>query len=104
MLLLLCVLFAIAIYLQSRFLSILKGKHYDHWTALGSPSLIMNNSPSNNIAVIKFLWKKKYLEINDPVLTQISQQIRGLTIIYTFVFIMAIIYFILEVWRVPIAP
>jgi hypothetical protein len=34
--------------------------------ALGNPSLILNNSISNNLKVLGWLWGKDYEELGDP--------------------------------------
>ena len=55
----------IQMYLTKRLLDELKARFSDQWTQLGKPSLILNNSLSNNAAFMSFLWNEKYLGLND---------------------------------------
>ena len=64
-LIILAALAVIGIYLHYSFISLLKEAHHEKWKDLGSPALVANNTVGNNIAVLNFLRKKEYLEIND---------------------------------------
>ncbi len=66
------ILASLGIYLNYRYLLILKTTHYEKWKDLGSPEIITNNSLKNNIAVFNFLRKKESLALNDQTLTKIS--------------------------------
>jgi len=55
-----------------QFLRMLRTRHEQRWIALGKPSLILNNSISNGIAVTRFLWRRKYMELEDERLTRLG--------------------------------
>jgi len=50
----------------SRLLRQLKTSHWGVWESLGSPSLLLNNTPGNSWLVLRWLWTKGYSELNDP--------------------------------------
>lgn len=60
---------AVGFVLHSRFLKTLKTRHPDVLEALGGPNLFLNNSIKNGWAVQRFLHKKEYLALNDPLFT-----------------------------------
>jgi hypothetical protein len=62
---LMILVYIIQMYLTKRLLDELKARFTDQWAQLGKPSLILNNSLSNNAALISFLWYKKYLALDD---------------------------------------
>jgi hypothetical protein len=53
-----------------QFLRMLRTRHEQTWIALGKPSLILNNSISNSIAVTRFVWRREYMELEDEWLTR----------------------------------
>ena len=57
--------------LYLRALSILKARHRHEFERLGSPSLVMNNSLGNTLAFQRFLFTRKYRELNDTELEKI---------------------------------
>ncbi len=57
--------------LYLRALSILKARHLDVFEKLGSPSLVMSNSIGNTIAFQRFLFARKYRELNDTELERV---------------------------------
>jgi hypothetical protein len=44
--------------------------HRAAWEALGSP-LLVNNSVSAQVALLRFQWSRRYVALNDPVLTRL---------------------------------
>lgn len=62
----------IGLYLSHRVYKILENRHPEKYEAMGKPSLIMNNSISNNISFIKFLFKREWRELDDPALSKLS--------------------------------
>ena len=52
----------------SQFFNYLKSTHPAEFEAIGSPSLITNNTPSNNIKSLKFILGKRPAELNDELL------------------------------------
>lgn len=78
----LLVLAIVGIYLHYSLISFLKKTHYEKWKELGSPALVTNNSVKNNVAILNFLKKKEYLEMNDQELTKISLRLWNFGRIY----------------------
>ena len=81
---LLPILFVISgIYLYKLYtlLNLLKIDHASEWRSLGEPTLFMKNNIYNNILVIKWLVKKKYLNLNDPVIIGYARTCRLLLIV-----------------------
>src|ERR1700734_4060052 len=62
---LMIIIYIIQNYLIMRLLNELKTRFPGLWEQLGRPSLIMNNSLSNMAALTSFLWRKRYLDLND---------------------------------------
>jgi len=60
-------------YLCHRLFKILKTRHPEKYASMGSPTLIMNNSLANNIAFMKFLFKREWRSLNDDGLTSLGQ-------------------------------
>jgi hypothetical protein len=56
----------------------LKASHTTVWESLGSPSLIMNNSPRNNLRVLRWLWAKGYLDLGDSETVDLAGTVRTL--------------------------
>jgi hypothetical protein len=59
-----CVIFGFC--LHYRFIQTLKAKFPHIWVSLGSPTPFLNNSIANNLSLLRFLNKKEYLGLNDP--------------------------------------
>jgi hypothetical protein len=89
----------IGIVLHHRFLALLKEYHFEKWKELGSPTLFMNNSIKNNLAVVRFLKNKEYLNINDPHLTKMSQIIWYYSITYLSFFVLITTLFVICLWK-----
>lgn len=93
----LLIIFAITgICIHYRFLSLLKEKLPEKWKALGCPTLIINNSIKNNIAILKFLKDKEYLKINNPELIRVAQLLWNISRIYIVLFITTALLFIIN--------
>jgi hypothetical protein len=75
------------------FLRYLRLNHSTTWQHLGSPSLVMNNTISNNISVLRWLWKKEYLELEDSRLTRFAQGIIVFQVFYIVLFLIVLSYF-----------
>lgn len=61
----------------------LETRHPEKYEAMGKPSLIMNNSISNNISFIKFLFKREYLDLNDPAISNLAQFMLVFFLVYS---------------------
>ena len=55
-----------------RFFKILETRHPEKYESMGKPSLIMNNSISNNLSFMKFIFRKEWKQINDNGLAFLS--------------------------------
>jgi hypothetical protein len=69
----------------------LRARHADTWEALGRPTLIMNNSISNSLAVIRFIFRRDYSDWDDPEFTRMADSLRVFWIVYTIFFGLIII-------------
>jgi hypothetical protein len=57
-------------YLCATLFSYLSKKHPDTYREMGSPSLIMNNTPRNNMSFLSFILRNKYSAISDDFLNK----------------------------------
>lgn len=55
-----------------RLFSLIKTRHPDKYKEMGEPSLIMNNSLRNNLAFMRFLFRREDRALGDPVVTRIT--------------------------------
>ncbi len=67
-------MFLYGLFSYKNYIAFIREKHNDVCVSLGSPSLIMNNSPSSSLNVLRFLWHKDYLEFNDEEFTDQSKK------------------------------
>ena len=72
-------------------LRLLRTRHEQTWFALGRPSLFCQNTVSNGFAILRFLWRKDYLELDDPQLTRLCTfllvyQVAYLTLLVALLF------------------
>jgi hypothetical protein len=74
------------------FLRYLRLNHSATWQHLGSPSLVMNNNIGNNLTVLRWLWKREYLELEDPRLTRFAQSIIVFQVFYLVLFVVVLLY------------
>ena len=84
----------VIIYLNYQLLTLLRNNHPTKWHELGSPTLILNNSIKNNMAVLKFLKNKDYLELSDQKLAKVSRLLWSMGLIYLFLLLMVVSLFI----------
>ncbi len=59
----------------------LETNHTVTWQQLGKPSLFLNNSPRNSLLVVRFLWDKQYLSLQDAELTHLASRVRRLLLV-----------------------
>jgi hypothetical protein len=64
------IIFVVHNYLIFQLFKTLETRFPELWAQLGKPSLIMNNSISNNLAIFSFLWNKKYRAQNDALFSK----------------------------------
>jgi len=80
------------LYLHYRFLYLLRVNHIEKWKEIGSPTLILNNTIRNNIAILKFLKNKEYLKLHDKKLSATANFLWKLGGGYIVLFIIIIIF------------
>jgi hypothetical protein len=84
--------------LSYQFLGLLKDKHPDIWTSLGSPTLFLHNTPKNNKAVLRFLRRREYLRVGDEELTRRSIRLWRFSKLYLLVFAVIVCMFVLNIF------
>lgn len=70
-------------FLCYRLFKILETRHPETYIAMGKPSLIMNNSISNNISFMKFLFKRGWRDLNDDGLARLGNTMLVFFAFYT---------------------
>src|SRR4030095_5262182 len=83
---------AVGFVLQYVFLSRLRTRHAQTWEALGRPTLFLNNSVSNSLAVLRFLWRREYRGLADEQFIRFAAFLRGYLAAYfvLFAFVVAV--------------
>jgi hypothetical protein len=59
-----------------RLLRRLDSKHNAVHESLGSPLLILNNRPRNNMLVLGWLWRREFESLDDPVTVALARSVR----------------------------
>lgn len=77
-----------------RLFSRLESRHRPVFEALGSPSLLLNNSISNNFKVLGWLWGKDYEGLGDPDTERLAETVRRLllSLVVTFAILIATLF------------
>jgi hypothetical protein len=75
----------------TKFFSYLRQKHPAEYAAMGSPSLIMNNTPKNNIACLRFITGNRPAELKDPDLERQCKFLARFFYTYMALFVLAVI-------------
>jgi len=79
-----------------RLLNRLKASHLGVWESLGSLSLLLHNTPSNNWLVLRWLWTKGYSELNDPDVERRAGVVRAFLVGLIGNFILLVLLFFLS--------
>jgi hypothetical protein len=66
---------------------ILRTRHPEKYEAMGRPTLIMNNSISNNLSFMRFLFRREWRALNDHRLAALGNSMLVFFVAYTVVFI-----------------
>lgn len=74
----------------------LKERHPETYKNMGSPSLFKNNTFSNNINFLKFLFKKEWQQLGDESIEKLGNIMLSFIIAYSALFIV-FIYMVLNV-------
>ena len=76
-------------------------KHSEKFKEMGSPALLGESDPANNINLLKFFIKKEWLVLEDEKLSKLSQKMYMVLMVSvsTFIplFLFTIVYFSIEV-------
>jgi len=92
------ILFVLIIVACAKALRIIKENHESTWRELGSPTLVLNNSISNNFRFYRYFMTRRYRELGDQELDRIGNRLIWLGVAYLFV---AAGLFV-SVWLIPV--
>jgi uncharacterized membrane protein YraQ (UPF0718 family) len=81
----------VGLVMQHFFLQEMRSHHPDVWESLGRPTLIRNNTISNGLAVLRFLWRKEYQALDDAKFIRFAAFVRAYLIAYTVFFALIVI-------------
>jgi len=94
-LILLC-LAIIGFFSHFRMVSYLKKNHYKTWESLGKPSFL-NNSIQSSIKTKAFLFKRKYLELNDATLSKKASLLVLVSYFYIGIFVLGVALVMIQI-------
>jgi hypothetical protein len=78
-------------FLCHRMFVILRTRHPEKFEAMGKPSLIMNNSFSNNLSFMKFLFKMEWQDLNDESVATLGKSMLVFFALYVILFMFLLI-------------
>lgn len=78
-------------FLCNKMFKVLALKHPEKYEGMGKPSLIMNNSLSNNISFMKFLLKREWRDLNDQSVASLGKTMSVFITLYLALFLVIII-------------
>jgi hypothetical protein len=91
-----CVVIGFA--MHSQLLRQLRARHPQVWESLGRPTLIMNNSVANGLAVQRFLWRKEFQTLGDPEFARLAERLRTFGICYLVFFGLVLVWQLIEIF------
>jgi len=80
--------------LTSYILAYLKTHHKPTYVDLGSPSLIANNTPSNNWLFLKFIFTNSYKNLSDSKLSRLCVSLKYIQVVWVLLMVAIPAYFI----------
>ena len=83
--------------LQHTFLLRLRTRHAQTWEALGCPTLFVNNSVGNSLAVFRFLWRRQYQSLGDQQSVRLASFLRGYLVVYFVLFMFVVVVFFVTI-------
>jgi hypothetical protein len=83
---------ALGFFLQSRLYDMLRKRHPKVYESLGRPTLFLNNSIQNGLAVQGFILFGRFKQIDDPKLVRLCSFLRVFAICYLVFFACVVIY------------
>jgi hypothetical protein len=78
-------------FLCSKMFKTLALKHPEKYEVMGKPNLIMNNSLSNNISFMKFLFKREWRDLNDKSVASLGKIMCVFITLYLALFLVVFI-------------
>jgi hypothetical protein len=88
---------AVGFVLQHAFLSQLRARHAQTWEALGRPTLFLNNSISNSLAVLRFLWRREYRGLADEQFVRFAAFLRCYLAAYVVLLALVVAVFVVSI-------
>ena len=89
--------------LHASFLKRLRMQYPHVWRSLGSPGLLLNNSPQNSLATVKYILKADFRRLDDPEFVRFCEILRVFDAIYLMAFtiyvILALVYIVHPAFR-----
>jgi hypothetical protein len=85
--------------MHSHFLREMRSRHPRVWESLGRPTLVMNNSISNGLAFLRFLWRRDYDALDDPEFARLGRQLRTFTFAYLILLAAVLGWSFIEIFR-----
>lgn len=79
-------LFVVIVLLEALWRNAIRVRHPETWKALGSPTLILNNSIANSLRMERFLWRGEYRVLGDRGLNRLAASIKIAFVVYGAVF------------------
>lgn len=79
------------LYLCMKFDRIIKDRHPDIFESMGRPHLVTNNTTSNNVLFIKFLFREEWKNIEDVELGKLSHFMKVYLIVYLTAFLFLVV-------------
>jgi|SRR5579862_8013560 len=76
----------------------LERKHTEAYASIGRPSLIVRNNLENTWLFMRFMGKRAYASLDDPLLTRVCDFSRRLFVVYLIFFILLTCW-IIHPWR-----
>ncbi len=78
-------------FLVWRLFNILKEDHPEKFESMGSPTLFCNNSPRTSVKLMKFIFKRQYLELESSRVLKLGNVMFAFAIIYIGLFLLLFI-------------
>jgi hypothetical protein len=79
----------------SRLLRRLESNHPEIHKSLGDPQLVANNTPRNNMLLLRWLWRRDYQSIGDAATVSLASIVRMLFVLLVSGFVFMIFLFVL---------
>lgn len=78
----------------ARLLRRLESNHKAVHESLGSPSLVLNNTPRNNLLVLGWIWRREFGTIDDSKTIALARLVRMLFLVLACSFVAMLLLFV----------